>query len=79
MTIPFQQHLEVARRVAGHVGNLVPADQEWLLVHDVQPWMGPRSLPLWLADPDWVGINARDSSRARAVGLRTRGLAETPG
>jgi hypothetical protein len=39
--------------------------------------MGPRSLPLWLADPDWRGFNANDGSRARQAGLVTRPLDET--
>ena len=48
-----------------------------MLSHDVQPWMGERSLPLWLFDPDWRGFNALDSSRARAAGLHTRPLEQT--
>jgi 2'-hydroxyisoflavone reductase len=76
-TNPLAQHLQLARRVAGHTGPLVTADQEWLLAHNVQPWMGERSLPLWLADPDWAGFNAHDSSRAREAGLITRPLQDT--
>ena len=75
--VPFADHLATAREVAGHTGPVVPADGQWLLDQGVQPWMGERSLPLWLTDPDWAGFNARDSSRARAAGLRTRPLAET--
>jgi len=43
----------------------------------VQNWSGPRSLPLWLDDPDWYGMNARDTTRARATGLVTRFLEQT--
>jgi len=76
-TIPLSEHLQIARTVAGHSGPVVPASSEWLLAHQVQPWMGDRSLPLWLGDPDWAGFNARDSSRARSAGLRTRPLEDT--
>ena len=58
-------------------GPVVRADQQWLLDQGVQPWMGERSLPLWLVDPDWLGFNARDSSKARRVGLTTRPLEQT--
>ena len=74
---PLREHLDVAREVAGHAGALVAAEEQWLLDEGVQPWMGPRSLPLWLPDPDWRGFCARDTTRARAAGLRTRPLAET--
>ena len=40
-------------------------------------WMGPKSLPLWIDDPDWYGLNARSSDRARAAGLTTRSLEDT--
>jgi 2'-hydroxyisoflavone reductase len=76
-TLPFPAHIEAARAVAGHTGPVVSADREWLLAQGVQEWMGERSLPLWLADPDWVGFNARDNSRARAAGLIVRSLQET--
>lgn len=76
-TVLFAEHLEVARAVAEHTGPVVRADQRWLLAQGVREWMGERSLPLWLADPDWIGFNARDNSRARGAGLITRPLDET--
>ena len=48
---------------------MVRADQRWLL--------GERSLPLWLADPDWIAFNANDNSRVRGAGLTARPLEET--
>jgi len=76
-TVSLSQHLAMAREVTGHSGRVVAAAQDWLLAHNVEPWMGDRSLPLWLADPDWAGFNARDSSKARTAGLATRPLEET--
>ena len=35
------------------------------------------SLPLWIDDVDWHGMNARDTHRARAAGLVARPLDET--
>ena len=75
--IRLADHLETARQVAGHTGPVVEVDETWLAEQGVQPWMGERSLPLWLDDPDWFGFNARDSGAARRAGLVTRPLAET--
>lgn len=75
--MPLAEHLDAARRVAGHGGPLVAVGRDWLVGHGVQPWSGPRSLPLWLDDPDWFGMNARSTARARAAGLMTRPPAET--
>jgi 2'-hydroxyisoflavone reductase len=76
-SVPFLRYLETARAVARHTGPVIRADQRWLLSHGVQEWAGPRSLPLWLADPAWIGFNANDSSRARRAALVTRPLHET--
>ena len=76
-TVTLPEHLDVARTVAGHPGSVVSADQQWLLTQGVQEWMGERSLPLWLVDPEWLGFNANDSSKARRAGLSTRPLDET--
>jgi hypothetical protein len=47
---------------------------EFLLEHGVDEWMG---LPLWIQDPEEVGIHKTDVSRAIAEGLAFRPLAET--
>jgi 2'-hydroxyisoflavone reductase len=78
-TLPLGEHLEAARSVAGGAASSVPADEQWLADHGVEEWMGSRSLPLWLRDPDWWGMNARTGRRARAAGLVNRPLTETYG
>jgi nucleoside-diphosphate-sugar epimerase len=75
--LSLSEHLETARGVAGHTGPVVRADPEELIARGVQPWMGERSLPLWLHDPAERGINAFDSTRARASGLVSRPLRDT--
>ena len=76
-TMPLAEHFAVAREIAGHTGPLVPADPDWLLAHNVETWLGERSLPLWLPMPEYAGFNSRDGSAARAAGLTHRSLAET--
>jgi 2'-hydroxyisoflavone reductase len=76
-TVPLAEHIDAARTVAGHTGPVVRADPQWLLDQGVQQWAGARSLPLWVADPDWQGFGTRDSSKARRAGLRARPLEET--
>lgn len=75
MSLP--DHLAVARSVAGHTGPLLTVSSEWLVEHGVQNWSGPVSLPLWLDDRDWYGMNARDTRRAHAAGLVPRPLEQT--
>jgi len=75
--MPLSEHLAVAREVAGHQGPLVAAADEWLADHQVAEWMGPRSLPLWLADPERHGFAGRRGERIRAAGFRPRPLRET--
>jgi nucleoside-diphosphate-sugar epimerase len=66
--------------VADGVGvtpDLVWADQQFLLDHEVNPWMGPRSLPLWLPLPEYAGFLSRDPTNSLAAGLTCRRLADT--
>jgi 2'-hydroxyisoflavone reductase len=68
--------LATSARIAGHTGISIGADPGWLTKQDVQPWMGPRSLPLWLPD-EALGMSAMDTARAAAAGLTRRPLVET--
>lgn len=66
--------------IAAGVGtrpDLTWVDQDFLTANEVAPWMGPRSLPLWLPVPEYAGFAARDVSASLAAGLRTRSIADT--
>ncbi|MDK1327404.1 NAD-dependent epimerase/dehydratase family protein [Arthrobacter sp. zg-Y1143] len=58
-------------------GSAVAVAQQWLREQGVGEWSGPRSLPLWLEDQDWQGMNARSNARARRAGLTLRPLEQT--
>lgn len=75
--LPLTTVLERAASVAGFSGPMVAVDPHWLLEQGVQPWAGPRSLPLWLPLPQYAGFGARDDARARHTGLTRRPLADT--
>ncbi|HET7279868.1 MAG TPA: NAD-dependent epimerase/dehydratase family protein [Dermatophilaceae bacterium] len=74
---PIREVLEVSKRLAGFTGETVPFSDERLQAAGVEEYMGPRSLPLWIADPQWQGFSARSSERARAAGLTTRPIEDT--
>lgn len=75
-SMPLGEMLALAREVAGHSGPLVEAGHEWLTEHDVAPWMGPRSLPLWLP-PGMPGFMTRSNAVYRAAGGQLRGIRDT--
>jgi len=52
-------------------------DQDFLLEHEVEPWVGPRALPLWLPLPEYDGMLAHDPDPSCAAGLVTRPVADT--
>jgi nucleoside-diphosphate-sugar epimerase len=54
--------------------QLTWVSDEFLVEQGVGEWM---ELPLWLADPEWVGMHGADVSRAVASGLTFRPLEET--
>ncbi|HEX8630125.1 MAG TPA: reductase [Catenuloplanes sp.] len=74
--LPLAEWLRECRAVAGHTGQLVAADPAWLLEQGVAEFMGPESLPMWIADPQWQGFLARSGAAAVAAGLRHRHRAE---
>ncbi|MDW5330033.1 NAD-dependent epimerase/dehydratase family protein [Plantactinospora sp. KLBMP9567] len=69
---------------AGFLADVLPdgaalswVAQEFLAEQGVEPWSGPRSLPLWLPVPEYAGFLTRDVTPSLAAGLRPRPLAET--
>ena len=75
--LPRQALLEqVTAGVDGHPElRWVPSEQ--LLALEVAEWAGPRSLPLWLADPEYAGMLTHDPGPAAAAGLSCRPVAAT--
>lgn len=53
----------------------VPAD--FLAAQAVEPWMGPRSVPMWLPRPEYDGMLAHDVVPSLEAGLDIRPLADT--
>lgn len=72
----FSDVLFSAAQVAGHTGELIPADDSWLSKNGVNYWAGPRSLPLWLPLGD-TAFAQRSGKRFKAAGGTERSLAQT--
>ncbi|GAB3646665.1 Rossmann-fold NAD(P)-binding domain-containing protein [Glycomyces tarimensis] len=51
--------------------------QDFLMELGVAPWAGPESLGLWLPEPDYDGMLARDAGPAFEAGLRPSPLSTT--
>lgn len=75
-TLDLAEHLRIAREAVGADVTLVPVSDEWLTEHEVNPWAGPRSLPLWLP-PEAAGLNSSSTALAQSLGLQRRPLAQT--
>lgn len=69
--------LALARSIGGHSGEVVRVPSDWLEQQGVNPFMGERSVPLWIPDPEWVGFSARSADKAVAAGLVRRPTEET--
>lgn len=73
---PLAEVLDRMRSAVGHTGGVVEASDGWLEAHDVQYWMGERSLPLWLP-ADMPGFMCRSNDAYRAAGGTVRPIDDT--
>ncbi|MEJ1923312.1 NAD-dependent epimerase/dehydratase family protein [Microbacterium sp. KHB019] len=64
---PLDEVLAMFRTAADHEGETFVAADAWLDAHEVQPWMGERSLPLWLPI-EWSGFMTRSNAAYTAAG-----------
>jgi 2'-hydroxyisoflavone reductase len=77
-TMTMQTVLETCKTVTGANAKLNYIDANFLLEREVNPWMGPNSLPLWVGnDPDEVGFLQINVNKAIKAGLKFRPLEET--
>jgi len=77
---PTLRRAELLAQVAAGVGvtpSLTWVDQGFLESQEVQPWSGPKSVPLWLPRPEYAGMLAHDPTPSYAADLTTRPIAET--
>jgi 2'-hydroxyisoflavone reductase len=70
-------YVRAAAEAAGVRPRLVEVSHEWLAEQQVEPWMGPESLPLWLPLPEYAGFMTRRNDAARAAGLTLRPVVDT--
>ena len=57
--------------------HLTWVDQEFLASQEVEPWMGPRAVPVWLPLPEYAGLMAHDVHASYDAGLATRPIGDT--
>lgn len=73
----LEEVIDAAAAAAGFAGERVVVSDEALRAAGVEEFMGPRSLPLWLADPAWAGFLSLDDTRIRDTGFRACPLEDT--
>lgn len=70
--------LAETRAAAGREGTReVWVSNGFLLDNGVNPWMGERSLPLWLPQPELAGMGLWDVGASLAAGLTIRSIEES--
>jgi nucleoside-diphosphate-sugar epimerase len=73
----FDEVLQAAREASGAQGvEVTTLPSAWLRAQEVEEYMGPRSLPLWIVEPGWEGFSSRNGTKALAAGLTHRPLAD---
>ena len=74
--VPLPGPLADLARAVGSDAEPVPVKPALLVQAGINPWSGPRSLPLWLP-PELQGMTDHDAHRALEAGLRVRPLTNT--
>jgi nucleoside-diphosphate-sugar epimerase len=74
--VPLTEVLDASARSAGFTGEVVAATDDALRSAGVEEFMGPHSLPLWIADPEWCAFMDRSGEAAARDGLTHRSLDE---
>ncbi|HWM03639.1 MAG TPA: NAD-dependent epimerase/dehydratase family protein [Actinophytocola sp.] len=72
---PLTELLSGIAEAVGTDVELVPASFEQLVAAKVNPWAGPRSLPMWLP-PEYDGMHSHDVTPSLETGMPVRPLAE---
>jgi nucleoside-diphosphate-sugar epimerase len=75
LPIPFGELLQQIHEVTGGDVELVPVPEAKLTELGVEPWSGPRSLPLWVPAGHIIGANW-DIQPAVDAGLRFRSVTD---
>ena len=72
--VSWRDVVETCRTVADSDANFVWVDGDFLVEQGVEEWMG---LPMWIQDPEWIGMHMADVTRALGAGLSFRPLKAT--
>src|SRR5205085_1833679 len=75
--MPLSRMLAETASGVGAEATFIWVPQEFLTEQQVQPWMGPEALPLWLPRPEYDGLGTHDPAPSYAAGLALRPIADT--
>lgn len=67
----------ISRELTASQATARPVTDEQLLECGVRPWVGPKSLPLWVPGEEWRNVALLDCGAASAASLQVRPLRET--
>jgi 2'-hydroxyisoflavone reductase len=74
-TRPTHEMIKEIAAVVGFDGEIVTASDEQLAAANVNPWSGPRSLPLWLPS-GYEGMKTHDPAPSLTAGMPVRPFAD---
>ncbi|ADD42643.1 NAD-dependent epimerase/dehydratase family protein [Stackebrandtia nassauensis] len=75
--VPFQRFLDGVAEGMGTTPEFTWVDQDFVQAHEINPWSGEQSLPMWLPLPEYAGMLTHDVTASVAAGMRNRPVAES--